>query len=102
MIASLSVSSARPLLAQPPCILSFSLSPLPAGFLDDLHSFDPTAMVWTLLSPGADSGQPPSARRWHGFASAGGKLYVYGGQGNSGTDCCAAMVVRVWFSVPYA
>ena len=50
-----------------------------AGCLADLHSFDPAAMVWTLLSPGAGSGQPPSARFWHGFASAGGKLYVHGG-----------------------
>ncbi len=78
MIAAISAWSSRPLLAQP-CILSFSLPFLSAGYLADLRSFDPAAMVWTLLSPGAGSGSPPSARAQHGFASAGGKLYVHGG-----------------------
>ena len=35
-------------------------------------------MSWTNLSDAA-SGTPPSARRLHGFKSAGSKLYVHGG-----------------------
>ncbi len=53
--------------------------PPSAGYLDDLHSFDPATMAWTLLSAAADSAPAPSARYWHGFTSAGGKLYVHGG-----------------------
>jgi hypothetical protein len=49
--------------------------------LDDLHSFDPINMTWTLLSA-AEDGARPSARRSHGFTSAGGKLYVHGGYNN--------------------
>ncbi len=50
----------------------------PAGFLDDLHVFDPATMTWTLLSVAYDAGRP-SARSGHGFTSAGGRLYVHGG-----------------------
>jgi hypothetical protein len=44
-------------------------------------------MNWTLLSAALDAPRP-SARRWHGFTSAGGKLYVHGGDGiwNTGED----------------
>jgi hypothetical protein len=45
--------------------------------------YDPAAGAWTDLSA-ALSGTPPSPRREHGFTSAGGKLYVYGGRGDSG------------------
>jgi hypothetical protein len=56
-----------------------TLPPLPsAGNFDDLHSFDPATMIWTLLSA-ADDASRPSARRSHGFTSAGGLLYVHGG-----------------------
>ena len=58
-----------------------SFPPLPspsAGYLGDLHSFDPATMTWTLLSA-ADDDRRPSARSGHGFTSAGGLLYVHGG-----------------------
>jgi hypothetical protein len=58
--------------------------PPPAGYLDDLHLFDPTTMTWTLLPAAEESGTRPCARSGHGFASAGGKLYVHGGVGNTG------------------
>jgi hypothetical protein len=54
-----------------------------AGYLDDLHSFDPATMTWTLLSAAADSAPAPSARYGHGFTSAGGKLFVHGGYNGS-------------------
>ncbi len=54
-------------------------------YLDDLHSFDPATMTWAPLSD-AMSGPRPSARGWHGFTSAGGKLYVHGGQDKSGAS----------------
>ncbi len=47
-------------------------------FFDDLHVFDPATLKWTLISADAPR---PSARHSHGFTSAGGKLYVYGGSG---------------------
>ena len=49
-----------------------------AGDLDDLHVYDPAGMAWTNLSSPL-SGQPPTSRDSHGFASAGGRLFVYGG-----------------------
>ena len=54
-----------------------------AVYLQDLHVYDPAAMAWTDLSAAA-SGTPPSARGFHGLASAGGKLYVHGGLCDSG------------------
>jgi hypothetical protein len=45
--------------------------------------YDPAAGAWTDLSA-ALSGTPPSLRRYHGFTSAGGKLYVHGGYDDSG------------------
>ena len=53
------------------------------SLLQDLHVYDPAAMAWTDLSAAA-SGTPPSARAYHGFTSAGGKLYVHGGIDGSG------------------
>ena len=55
----------------------------PTGDLQDLLVYDPAAMAWTDLSASA-SGTPPSSRQSHGFTSAGGKLYVHGGLGDSG------------------
>jgi hypothetical protein len=53
-----------------------------AGYLDDLYSFDPVTMTWTLLST-AKTNRPP-ARYCHGFTSAGGRLYLHGGYNGSG------------------
>jgi hypothetical protein len=60
--------------------------PASAGRLDDLYSFDPATMTWTLLTP-ADGSDPPSARDGHGLTSAEGRLYVHGGVGNTGSAC---------------
>ena len=59
-----------------------------AGCLQDLYVFDPVGMTWTNLSASV-SGTPPSARGEHGFASAGGELYVHGGcdQFDSNGNC---------------
>ncbi len=51
------------------------------GAVNDLHSFDPFAKVWTDLSNGVP-GTPPAARYSHGFTSAGGIVYVHGGKGS--------------------
>ncbi len=67
----------------PPVTATPARPPLSAGLLDDLLSFDPANMTWTLLSA-ADHAIPPSARYWHGFTSAGGRLYVHGGLEDSG------------------
>jgi hypothetical protein len=57
---------------------------LSAGLLDDLHSFDPATMKWTLLSV-ADGAGRPSKRSGHGFTSAGGLLYLHGGSSSTST-----------------
>ena len=59
--------------------------PPSAGFLGDLHSFDPANMTWTLLSAAHDAPRP-SAREGHGFTSARGRLYVHGGYGITDAD----------------
>ena len=48
-----------------------------AAVLADLHQFDPATASWTDLSALPD---PPPPRRSHAFASAGGVLYVHGGE----------------------
>jgi hypothetical protein len=53
-----------------------------AGYLGDLHVYNTVSMAWTDIS--AASGIVPSPRRYHGFAAAGGKLYVHGGVGPQG------------------
>ena len=54
-----------------------------AEYLQDLHVYDPAAASWMDLSA-AVGGSPPPARFGHGFASAGGRLYVFGGLGPGG------------------
>jgi hypothetical protein len=65
----------------PPCDIRVVVIPdsLPrsAVIYNDLHTFDLSTRVWTLLSPTADI----SARYGHGFTSAAGRLYVHGGAG---------------------
>ena len=51
--------------------------------VNDLHAYDPAGRAWVDLSRPA-AGSPPSARECLGFASAGGRLYVYGGTGEGG------------------
>ncbi len=62
-----------------------------AGRLADLHSFDPAAqpVAWAPLSTATDQNRP-AARISHGFATAGGRLYVHGGwleSGEAGSEC---------------
>ena len=54
-------------------------------FFGDLHFYDLVVMAWTGLSAPV-SGTPPSPRYWHGFTTAEGRLYVHGGQGESGNE----------------
>ncbi len=49
-----------------------------AGFINNLHVYDPATAAWTDIST-AINGTSPSPRYLHGFTSAGGKLYVHGG-----------------------
>ena len=49
--------------------------------LGDLYSFDLVAKIWTKLADGV-LGSPPHARDSHGFTSAGGMIYIHGGQSN--------------------
>ena len=63
--------------------LARCLSATCSGYLKDLHVYDPVAMTWEEISV-VVYGTPPSPRGKHGFASAGGKLYVHGGQDDNG------------------
>jgi hypothetical protein len=51
--------------------------------LNDFFAFDPVKMTWTNLS-GLVSGALPSPRHSFGFASAGGKIFVFGGELDEG------------------
>ena len=44
--------------------------------MNDLFVFDPATFTWSDFS-GDDI--RPAARQYHGFAAAGGKLFVHGG-----------------------
>ena len=46
--------------------------------MNDLYMFDTKTVTWTNLSEQI-SGTPPLPRHSFGFASNGGKLYVFGG-----------------------
>ncbi len=53
-----------------------------AGFLNDLYLFNPATTSWQKLAP---NGSIPSPRQLMGFAATpDGKLYAFGGSGNSG------------------
>ena len=47
--------------------------------LNDLHRLDTSILAWTDLTDSLNGAVFPSPRRGHGFASAMGKLYVFGG-----------------------
>jgi hypothetical protein len=49
-----------------------------AGIVATLFKLDPSAMTWSDLSS-AITGPSPPPRYGHGFAAAGGKLYVHAG-----------------------
>ena len=58
-----------------------------AGFLNDLHLFDPANLAWTDLSSNTQ-GPVPAARRSMGFVSdIAGRLYVFAGKTITGTSC---------------
>ena len=54
-----------------------------AGVLNDFYEFDPANMTWTNLS-NIVSGVLPGPRCSFGFASAGGKIFVFGGESLEG------------------
>ena len=45
----------------------------------DLYRFDTLKLEWAAIGDSDVTGSPPSARYGHGFASAQGRLYVFGG-----------------------
>ena len=62
------------------CSLSYFLAGLFSG---DLLMFDPSNNSWKDLS-GTIYGAWPSPRASHGFASAGDKLFIFGGDSSTG------------------
>ena len=68
--------------AMKPCVTYAHSDVYRPGDSHDLWIFDIDASEWTSLSTAL--GTPPSARDSHGFTSAGGKLYVFGGWDNYG------------------
>jgi hypothetical protein len=59
------------------------MSPLhPPGVLNDLYMLDATLetpLEWILLDRSSVQGTAPTPRKAMGFAAAGGRLYVFGG-----------------------
>lgn len=58
-----------------------------AGYLNDLRVLNPPSGAWRYLS-GLLVGAPPS-RQLPGFASGGGRLYLYGGVDGNGSEAPA-------------
>ena len=52
-------------------------------FLNDLLVFNPATLAWADLSF-VTRGPTPSQRYGHGFQTAGGLLYIFGGQSDAG------------------
>ena len=52
-------------------------------FSNDLYLFDVSEGIWSNLS-GIVAGSKPAPRVFFGFASSGGKLYLFGGLQGSG------------------
>ncbi len=81
------------------CCIKISLSAVIAitGPLDDLLMFNPKTSKWTNITAVGSGQTSPSPRSYHGFTSAGGKLYVHGGSGRNGKEavamsCCWGVV----------
>jgi hypothetical protein len=54
-----------------------------SGVLNDFYALNPANMTWINLSSSV-SGSLPGPRCNFGFASAGGKLFVFGGEATEG------------------
>ena len=70
------------------------------SFLNDLHEFDLSTMMWTDIS-GQVQGISPSRRYDHGFSFALGKLFIFGGldEGGENISLCTRASVRLSKSV---
>ena len=54
--------------------------PVLSGLFDDFYEYDPISHTWSNLSDLKQFGPvKPTMRKSHGFVSANGKLYVFGG-----------------------
>ena len=51
-----------------------------AGLLDDLYRFSPVSSVWEEVAQGARL----TARAQHRISALGGRIYIFGGFGDSG------------------
>ena len=51
---------------------------------NDVRVFNASASAWTELRA---AGETPLARAFHGFAAAGGSLYLFGGHGPISEGC---------------
>jgi hypothetical protein len=56
-----------------------------SGVLNDFYSFNPINMTWKNLS-GLGNGALPSPRQALGFASALGRIFVFGGENSQGVS----------------
>jgi hypothetical protein len=59
-------------------LCTHSTIPCVPGDFDDLFALNPYTYVWTNLT-GRVAGPTPSSRKYHGFASAIGLLFLFGG-----------------------
>ena len=64
------------------------------GLLGDLFSLDPANLTWTRLcdsASGGGGGRLPAARKGHGLAAIGERLYVFGGWARGGMHILSAI-----------
>ena len=71
-----------------------------SGALNDLYTLDPARMKWTNLTgpeTASDDWDRPSPRGYPGFAAMAGKVYVFGGVDDMGSEC-AMHACKMWDS----
>jgi hypothetical protein len=75
-----------------PCEIALQLmAAFASGVLSDFYSFNPITMTWKNLA-GLVYGASPSPREGHGFASALGRIFVFGGENSAGVSFKSAVL----------
>jgi N-acetylneuraminic acid mutarotase len=55
-------------------------------YYGDLYDFDPASAAWRNLTSSANGGRTPSVRAYAGLSVAAGKLYLFGGVDDRGSE----------------
>ena len=71
-----------------------------AGFLGDLHRFDPAALCWVDITS-STHGNAPQPSKGHGFTAIAESLFLFGGFAAKGAGNELPLMTKNECSVPY-